>query len=81
MCLLGLGDGFVGAGAFASAAVDAFVGVDYVSGITGADCTHGADIGAGTAADTKVGIDDSCHSCFILIVVGFFCGYKNRHYI
>ena len=31
---LGLSDGFVGAGAFAGAAVDAFVGVDDVGGFT-----------------------------------------------
>ena len=55
-------DGFVGAGAFAGAAVDALVGVDDVGGFTLGDCAHGADICAGAAGDTKVGIDFSRHS-------------------
>ena len=59
---LGLADGFVGAGAFAGAAVDALVGVDLVGGFTLRNCAHRADICAGTAGDTKVGIDYSRHN-------------------
>ena len=68
---LGLSDSFVRAGAFAGAAVDALVGVDDVGGFTLGDCAHGADICAGAAGDTKVGIDFSRHSCYNLIVVVF----------
>ena len=68
---LSLGDGFVGAGAFAGAAVDALVGVDDVGGFTLGDCAHGADICAGATGDTKVGIDFSRHSCYNLVVVVF----------
>ena len=60
---LGLSDGFVRAGAFAGAAVDAFVRVDLVGGVAGADCANGANICAGAAGDTKVGIESSRHSC------------------
>ena len=67
--LLGLSDGFVGAGAFAGAAVDAFVGVDDVGGFTLGDCAHGANICAGAAGDTKVRIDFSRHSC------NYYCCY------
>ena len=62
---LGLFDGFVGAGAFASAAIDAFVGVDNISSITGSDGAHGANICAGTARDTKVGVDHSRHNSMV----------------
>jgi hypothetical protein len=60
---------FVRAGAFAGAAVDAFVGVDYVGGFTLGDGAHRADIGASAAGDTDVGIDLSCHSQYSFIVV------------
>ena len=68
---LGLSDSFVGACPFASAAVDALVGVDDVGGFTLGDCAHGADICAGATGDTKVGIDFSRHSCYNLVVVVF----------
>ena len=74
------GNCFVRAGAFAGAAVDALVGVDDVGGFTLRDCAHGADICAGAAGDTKVGIDFSRHSCMYLIVV-VFSFHKCRHYI
>ena len=77
---LGLSDSFVRAGAFAGAAVDALVGVDDVGGFTLGDCAHGADICAGAAGDTKVGIDFSRHGNKYLIVV-VFSFYKCRHYI
>ena len=54
-------DGFVGAGAFAGAAIDALVGVDDVGGFSFSDCAYGADICAGAAGDTKVRIDFSRH--------------------
>ena len=41
---LGLADGFVGAGAFAGAAVDALVGVDLVGGFGLGDGAHRADV-------------------------------------
>ena len=77
---LGFGDGFVGAGAFAGAAIDALVGVDDVGGFTLGDGANGADICAGATGDTKVGIDFSRHSCTYLIVV-VFSFHKCRHYI
>ena len=80
LCPLGFGYGFVGAGAFAGAAVDAFVRVDLVGGVAGADCANGANICAGAAGDTKVGIDFSRHGNKYLIVV-VFSFYKCRHYI
>ena len=62
---LGLGDGAVGAGAFAGAAVDAFVSVDLVSGLTGGDGAYGAYLCAGAAGYANFGIDNSCHFFFI----------------
>lgn len=56
------GNGFVRAGAFAGAAVDALVGVDLICGFAGADCANGANICAGTAGDTVVGVDYSRHN-------------------
>ena len=64
--ILGLGDGFVGAGAFAGAAVDAFVGIDGVGGVAGYDGTHRAYIGAGTASYAQIGIDFSRHNSLSL---------------
>ena len=58
---LGLGDGFVGAGAFAGAAIDALVSVDDESGVSLGDSAGRANFCAGTAGDAKVGIDQSRH--------------------
>ena len=77
---LGLSYGFVGASAFAGAAVDALVGVDDVGGFTLGDGANGADICAGAAGDTKVGIDFSRHGNSYLNVV-VFSFHKCRHYI
>ena len=75
---LGFLDGFVGAGSFAGAAVDALVGVDLIGGLSGADCANGANICAGTAGDTKVGIDYSRHNKYSFVVTCFLrC--KCRH--
>ena len=60
-----LADGFVGAGAFAGAAVDALVCVDYVGSVTGADCANGANLCAGATGYTKIGINFSCHDNMI----------------
>jgi hypothetical protein len=59
---LGLGDSAVGAGAFASAAVDALVGVDLVSAFALGDGAHGANICAGTAGNAKFRVDNSGHN-------------------
>lgn len=58
---LSLTDGFVRAGAFAGAAVDALVCVDFIGGLPGGDCSNGANLCAGTAGNTKIGINFSCH--------------------
>ena len=80
MASLGLADSAVGAGAFASAAVDALVGVDRISGVTGSNSAHRANIGARAASDTKVGVDESRHN---LISLNCCCFPKceDRHYI
>jgi len=75
---LGLADGFVGACAFAGAAVDALVGVDLVGGFSLGDGAHRADVCAGAAGDTKVGIDYSRHNKLYLVVT-CFREYKCRH--
>ena len=62
---LGLADGFVGAGAFAGAAIDAFIGIDGVGGVAGYDSAHRAHIGAGTACYAKIGIDFSRHGNYL----------------
>ena len=66
---LGFADCLVGAGAFAGAAVDALVGIDYVCAFTLGDCAHRANLSTGATADTKVRIDFSCHSkrSFVLL--------------
>ena len=46
---LSLTDGSVGAGAFASTAIDALVSIDLVGGITGGDGAYRAYVCAGTA--------------------------------
>ena len=77
---LGLTDGFVGASAFAGAAIDAFVSVDGVGSVAGRNGAHRANIGAGAASYTKVGIDFSRHSVLSLNCCCFLnCEY--RHYI
>ena len=75
---LSLTDGFVRAGAFAGAAVDALVGVDLVGGFSLGDGAHRADVCAGAAGDTKVGIDYSRHNKLYLVVT-CFREYKCRH--
>ena len=79
--LLGFTDGFVRAGAFAGAAVDALVGVDYIGAFALGDGAHRAYIGAGAAGDTNVGIDLSCHSSIFLLLLCFVIDHKFRHYI
>jgi hypothetical protein len=69
---LGLANGFVGAGAFAGAAIDAFIGVDFIGGFTGDDGAYRANVCAGTAGDAKVGVDDSRHDFNTFIVVVLF---------
>lgn len=54
-------DSFVGANAGASAAADAFVGIDDVLSVSGAYSVDGALGFAGTAVDAVVG-DYICHS-------------------
>ena len=66
---LSFADGFVGAGAFAGAAIDAFVLVDLVGGVTGGDGTHGAYFCAGTAGDAKFRVDYSRHSLNLLLLL------------
>jgi hypothetical protein len=78
---LGLTDGFVRAGSFAGAAVNALIGVDYVSAFALRDGAHRAHIGARATGNTNVGIDLSCHNCYDFIVVEFLLVRKFRHYI
>ena len=74
-----LGDSAVGAGAFAGAAVDAFVLVDGVGDFSGRDGAHRADIGAGTAGNTEFGVDESRHNVNIFNCCCCFPEHEDRH--
>ena len=73
LSILGFGDGFVGAGAFAGAAIDALVSIDDVGGFSFSDGADRAHICAGATGDTKVGIDFSRHGFTYLINCCVFC--------
>ena len=64
-------DAFGGAGTFAGAAVDAFVGIDNVGGVSGGDGAYGANFCAGTAGDAGIRINKSGHNYKFLCVLLF----------